>query len=686
MTGASDLLAGVLAPDPPPFALLHRPDRTGPHRLEVLTGELYEPETLAGIPIAEDCDEPGHQVLAVIPYRQLGERGLACVDDGAPLTAMRITEQAVVPLPDVLGLIPQTPVRLRDGHFDIDDDTYARTVGQIVTDEIGRGAGSNFVIRRSFVGHLTDDRVAAARTVFRRLCEQESGAYWTFLIHTGARTFVGATPERHVSLHHGNAVMNPISGTYRYPADGPSLAGLMEFLDSDKESDELHMVLDEELKMMARICDGGGRVVGPRLKEMARLAHTEYLITGRSHRRPLDILAETMFAPTVTGSPLASACRVIARYEPTGRGYYGGVAALIGRDGQGGPCLDSAILIRTADLDSTGRVEIGVGATLVRHSDPAAEAAETHAKAATLLRAMHSDPPAPHPVLRAARGPLGEYPVRRAEPGPLVEHPVVSVAPGPLGPPDPLGEQPVVRAEPDPLGEHPVVRAALDRRRRGLAGFWLDKGHATSALAPGSPPRRVLVVDAEDMFTAMIASQLRSLGLTVTVRGWDEPYEWDADDLVAMGPGPGDPQDADDPRMSHVRRAVGMLLAQRKPFLAVCLSHQVLSLILGLDTRRRAEPHQGTQREIELFGEKETVGFYNTFCAHSDADKLDVPGVGLVEISRDIDTGEVHALRGPHFASLQFHAESVLTRNGPAILAARIEEALRPADPAPSAL
>ncbi|MGI5196860.1 anthranilate synthase family protein [Streptomyces sp. CA-288835] len=640
MTATSDLLTRVLAPDPPPFALLHRPDWTGPHRLEVLTGEQYEPETIAGIPVAEDFDGPGHQVLAVIPYRQLGERGLACVDDGAPLTAMRITEQAVAPLPDVLRLIPETPVRLRDGHFDIDDDTYARTVRQIVTEEIGRGTGSNFVIRRSFVGHIADDRVAVARTVFRRLCEQESGAYWTFLIHTGTRTFVGATPERHVSLHHGNAVMNPISGTYRYPADGPCLAGLMEFLDSDKESDELHMVLDEELKMMARICDGGGRVVGPRLKEMARLAHTEYLITGRSHRHPLDILSETMFAPTVTGSPLASACRVIARYEPTGRGYYGGVAALIGRDGQGGPCLDSAILIRTADLDPTGRVEIGVGATLVRHSDPAAEAAETHAKAATLLRAMRPDPPGPHPVVRAARGPLGEL---------------------------------------------PVVRAALDRRRRGLAGFWLGEAHSPPELAPASPSRRVLVVDAEDMFTAMIASQLRSLGWEVTVRGWDDPYEWDADDLVVMGPGPGDPQDAGDPRMSHVRQAIDMLLSQRKPFLAVCLSHQILSLILGLEARRRAVPHQGTQREIALFGGNETVGFYNTFSAHSDTDKLDVPGVGLVEISRDIDTGEVHALRGPGFASLQFHAESVLTRNGPAILAARIEEALRPTYPAPSA-
>ncbi|MFO7115698.1 chorismate-binding protein, partial [Pseudomonas aeruginosa] len=52
------------------------------------------------------------------------------------------------------------------------------------------------------------------------------------------------------------------------------------------------------------------------------------------------------FAPTVTGSPLESACRVIRRYEPQGRGYYSGVAALIGGDGQGGRTLDSAILIR----------------------------------------------------------------------------------------------------------------------------------------------------------------------------------------------------------------------------------------------------------------------------------------------------------------------------------------------------
>lgn len=45
----------------------------------------------------------------------------------------------------------------------------------------------------------------------------------------------------------------------------------------------------------------------------------------------------------------------------------------------------------------------------------------------------------------------------------------------------------------------------------------------------------------EDTFTAMIALQLRSLGLSVTLRRYDEDAEFDAWDLVVMGPGPGDP-------------------------------------------------------------------------------------------------------------------------------------------------
>ncbi|MFI9263886.1 anthranilate synthase family protein [Streptomyces werraensis] len=624
-TASGDLLGRILGDRPPAaYALLHRPGTTGPGVLDVVVGEASEPRTLAELPLpdtAETSGGPRHEVLALVPYRQIAERGFDCPDDGTPLLAMTVTGQAAVPVAEVLTRIPDLPVELSGGHFDVPDEEYAATVRRVVKDEIGTGEGANFVIKRTYTADITGYTPRHALAVFRRLLQRESGAHWTFLVHTGSRTLVGATPERHISLREGRAVMNPISGTYRYPSTGPALPEVLDFLADRKEADELYMVVDEELKMMARICEEGGRVVGPYLKEMARLAHTEYFIEGHSTRDPRDILRETLFAPTVTGSPLENACRVINRYEPEGRGYYSGVVALIGRDEHGGRALDSSILIRTADIDATGRLRIGVGATLVRHSDPESEVAETAAKTAGLLAAFESQGPAR-------------------------------------------------------FADHPQVRSALEQRNATLAGFWLA-GHDSGARpGPELSGRRVLVVDAEDTFTSMLDHQLRSLGLRVTVRRFDEPYSTDGYDLVVMGPGPGDPRDVGHPKIAHLRATVRALLDERRPFLAVCLSHQTLCTLLGFPLVRRAVPNQGVQREIDLFGARERVGFYNTFAARAEEDKAECEGVGVVEVSRDPDTGEVHALRGPHFASMQFHPESVLTQDGVRIVGDLVREVL----------
>ncbi|MFD7656141.1 anthranilate synthase family protein [Actinosynnema sp. NPDC059797] len=619
MTAPADLLDRVLAPHPPAFALLYRPETTGAV-LEVLVGIVTAVGGTADIPLPEHSSGPRHDVLAIMPYRQIAERGYACVDDGEPLITLTVRDQDALPLGEALNRLPDEPITLAGGGFDVDDETYAEIVRGIVEHEIGEGEGANFVIKRSYTAGIADYTPRSALSFFRRLVTAESNAYWVFLVHTGSRTFVGATPERHVSLHRGRAVMNPISGTYRYPPSGPVLPEVLAFLDDRKEADELYMVVDEELKMMARICDRGGRVVGPYLKEMARLAHTEYLIEGTCDRDPREILQETMFAPTVTGSPLESACRVIARYEPEGRGYYSGVIAVIGRDETGEVGMDSSILIRTADIDSTGGVRIGVGATLVRHSDPVSEVAETRAKVAGLLAALRS-------------GDRGR------------------------------------------LADHPSVLAALADRNRTLARFW-QAGAGRTRPVPGLAGREVLVVDAEDTFTSMLGHQLRAMGLAVTTRRFDEPYGFDGHDLVVMGPGPGDPRDVEHPKILRLRKDIGTLLARRQPFLAVCLSHQVLCLRLGFPVVRRDVPNQGLQREVELFGRHELVGFYNTFAARSTEDKVECAGLGVVEVSRDVESGEVHALRGPFFTSLQFHPESVLTQDGVRILGERLAEVL----------
>jgi phenazine biosynthesis protein phzE len=308
------------------------------------------------------------------------------------------------------------------------------------------------------------------------------------------------------------------------------------------------------------------------------------------------------------------------------------VAALIGRDAGGARTLDSAILIRTADirssdLDDEGHVEVGVGATLVRHSDPDAEVAETRTKAAGVLAALG----------------VGETSSNAA------------------------GRRPAPAAD-QRLAQHPLVQEALARRNATFARFWLGDAESRNRPQPELSGRRALIIDAEDNFSSMLAHQLRAIGLTVQLARFDEPYSFDDHDLVVLGPGPGDPREAGLPRMAQVTAAIEQLVERRIPFLAVCLSHQLLCQYLGIKLMRRNIPNQGTQREIDLFGSRERVGFYNSYVGWSGAEEFECPGVGEVRVSLDAATGEVHALRGSHFSSVQFHLESVLTQDAERIL------------------
>jgi phenazine biosynthesis protein phzE len=598
--------------DDRPFALLRR--RTPGHDhdvVELLVGPVGTRDRLADLP--DEC-------LAVVPFRQIRERGFDVRDDGTPLLVLTPEERYEIPLAEALDRLPAHDVRVEGGGFDVGDEEYARIVGRVLDEEIGRGEGANFVIRRTYEGEIPGFGRADALALFRRLLEGERGAYWTFVVHTGERTLVGASPEVHVRASGGTVVMNPISGTYRYPAGGPTPEHLLEFLADGKEIEELSMVVDEELKMMCTVGDMGGVVVGPRLKEMAHLAHTEYELRGRSSLDVREVLKETMFAATVTGSPVQNACRVIERHEAGGRGYYAGALALIGRDEGGAQTLDSPILIRTADIDAAGRLRVPVGATLVRGSDPAGEVAETHAKAAGVLAA------------------LGVRPGRPRE---------ESVRPK--------------------LADDPRVRAALDGRRASLAPFWLRMQERSDALTG-----HALVVDGEDTFTAMLAHVLRAAGLDVTVRRYDEPGLREAvlghEGPLVLGPGPGDPSDTADPKMRFLRALTAEVLREgRHGVLGVCLGHELIAAELGLEIVRKEVPYQGAQTGIDLFGRPETVGFYNSFVAHCDEDTARELAAHGVEVSRAAN-GEVHALRGARFASLQFHPESVLTLNGAAIV------------------
>ncbi len=610
--------------------------REGQDAAEVVVGDITDIDELAQIPPAQ----VGLPNLTLVPFRQIAERGFDVHDDGTPLRVLAATAYERVPTADLTeilrGALPADPVEVTGERFSVSDEEYAEIVTRVIEDEIGNGEGANFVIRRDILGTTSARPCDAALTWLHTLINDERNAYWTFAVHTPGHTLVGATPERHVSVQDGRVQMNPISGTFRHPRDEAELEPeFAAFIKDTKETEELFMVVDEEMKMMAQICTHGGRITGPYLKQMAHLTHTEYLLDGQAESDPRDVLRLTMFAPTVTGSPMENACTVIKRHEPAGRGYYAGVLALIERDADGMEHLDAPILIRTvhlfdADAGSGGTiVKISAGATLVRHSDPASEVAETVAKASGMLAALGLTP----------RRDLA-YAVQ--------------------------------------LGDLPGVAQALADRNDVLSAFWMSpQGQRPD---PDLAGQSVLVVDAEDTWTQMLAHQVRHFGMHAQVRRWDAvaAAELDAFDLVLFGPGPGDPDDAEDPRMLHIRALMQARLDADRPLLAVCLSHQVLASIAGMSLTKLARPNQGVQIPVDLWGTLARIGFYNTFVARPGEAALPRSGGESVplEVAVDDTHDAVVGLRGPGVASIQGHAESVLSRDGLATLHGLIRHTL----------
>ncbi|WP_435748217.1 anthranilate synthase family protein [Nocardioides sp. SYSU DS0663] len=609
------------------WAIIRRSTRAGAKpTVGLVGGRRSVVGSILDVPL-EEGPAPDGQVadrLLAVPFRQVAERGFEAHDDGTPLVVVDVETELEYSVAEVAEAIDEVPVELTDrGGFETDDEEYGKLVDAIIRDEIGQGEGANLVVGRHYRATVADWNAQTALTVFKRLLERERGAYWTYVFFTGDRYLIGASPERHVSIHGGDVRMNPISGTFRIPRepDADVKGRLMEFLHDEKEIYELFMVVDEELKMMCDICNQGGQVLGPFLKPMSRLVHTEYLLAGRTDRDPREVLRDTMYAATVTGSPVENACRLIKAYETEGRGYYGAALAILGRDAQGGPVVDSPIVIRTADVDLDGNLKVTAGATLVRDSDAAYEVAETHAKAGGILSAFGLVPPAPTPDVDVAE-----------------------------------------------LVSDEDVLLALNARNRRLSSFWLtDQGG--SAPDPRLAGRSAVILDGEDDFVNMLRHVLGVLGMTSTVVRHEEyvPGCLDGHDLVIVGPGPGDPRDDDDPKMRNLRAAVAELLEAERPFLAVCLGHQALCHRLGIPLAYKDIVFQGTQSAVPLEGRTERVGFYNTFVGRVSTGSTDEGGTVLpegVRVDADPATGDVHHLVGPHFRGIQFHAESILTERG----------------------
>jgi anthranilate synthase component 1 len=211
---------------------------------------------------------------------------------------------------------------------------------------------------------------------------------YMFLLETTSATLVGASPEPFVRVENGKVVMHPIAGTRpRGKDDEEDAMNEAELRASEKERAEHVMLVDLARNDIGRV-SRAGTVKVKELMRVDRFSHVMHLTSVvEGELKPeldaLDAFRACFPAGTVSGAPKIRAMERIAELETDQRGPYAGAVGYLGFDG----ALDTCITIRTATI-ARGVCRIQAGAGIVADSEPAAEEAETRAKARALLRAV----------------------------------------------------------------------------------------------------------------------------------------------------------------------------------------------------------------------------------------------------------------------------------------------------------
>jgi len=594
-----------------PFAII---EKNG--EINYYNGEIIECDSLDDLENIRK--RTNRDVVFVLPFCSIREKGMDA-EGNEPILALSIESIQNFTREEVLKTMDPAADITVEGEIisSVTDESFSDQVRAVQKEEIAGGNASQVILSRRFAGQINMENSNlpdALKSLYARLLHQK-GQYMTILFSDGGnRNFVGATPERHLEITaDGQVFMNPIAGTMPKGALEDFPERLDAFLEDGKEINELCQVLDEELKMIARICPGGGKISGPFLRESGAVFHTEYLLAGSVESAGSDyakMLRHTLFAPTLVGSPLKSAARIIARREEKSREYYGGAIGVLGGKG-----LDSAILIRTAQVKSDGKFSVQAGAGIVRDSVPEKEADETRRKAEGFLKILKHSPVA-----------------GQSETNYLKD----------------------VDAE--------ELKQKLESRNARLSRFHFEN-QSDLLPVPELNGKKVLIINNEDDFAYMIGHMAARMGCETTVTdtfGFDA--ESTAADIVIIGPGPGDINDQKNPRIKRLLECVAALRAKEVPVLGICLGHQALAACLGLEVKRQQIPTQGEARQINLFGHKEYAGFYNSFSPI-------IPGkehshkYHHIEMSSD-ENNRIIAMRARGMIGVQFHPESVMTENG----------------------
>lgn len=245
-----------------------------------------------------------------------------------------------------------------------------------------RGDVFQIVLSRRFAQKYQGDDF----NVYRALRSINPSPY-LFYFDYGDYHLFGSSPESQLLITEtGKAILHPIAGTFRRTGDDETDKLAAERLGQDeKETAEHVMLVDLARNDLSRHASG---VSVSHFKEVHYYSHVIHLVsevTGQvnDNGRPIEVMADTFPAGTLSGAPKYKAMQLIDEWEPTRRGYYGGAIGSIGLDGT----LTHAIMIRSF-MSRGNTLYCQAGAGIVAKSDPASELQEVNNKLNALVQAI----------------------------------------------------------------------------------------------------------------------------------------------------------------------------------------------------------------------------------------------------------------------------------------------------------
>lgn len=237
---------------------------------------------------------------------------------------------------------------------------------------IEQGPLKKVVLARTIDADLANIDIS---TLFSAASRTMTGAL-VALVHTAQHgTWLGASPERLLTMHGDRVEVDALAGTM--PAlTAPSTAAAW----GAKEREEQELVTRSVLRTLHEQGVADPRADGPAVVKSGSVAHLRARITGRSAQAdPLALATALHPTPAVGGTPKAEAIELIHALESYDRSLYAGYWGPMEEDD-----AEFFVNIRCMQvIGTTGVLHVGAGITA--GSDPDRECDEVDLKARTWL-------------------------------------------------------------------------------------------------------------------------------------------------------------------------------------------------------------------------------------------------------------------------------------------------------------